>query len=441
MPSSALRRIVRDGNRGLHRLQEHHRSRPDTRLPCRFLQRRCQDRGGVSPTEVRDPGPEEYRRGLAATPDRSFSWSRAWRNREYRALLGIAAVVAILALKAAFLPRPVVSIPGPEPGRWPSRARPERRDRRVEGRIPSHEPRRDTILPKHPPPMTFRDISGHRRLKRLLTRAVHAGSLPPSLVFAGPDGVGKRQAALALAQALNCLDPVVDAASGEQDACGACGVVPQDRARAAPGRRAGPAAGGQDGNRDQPDEGDQPAGELPAVRGALARGRRRRGRRARRGLQGRAAQDAGGAAAPQRLHPGDVASPPAVHDHPVAMLHAQVRAALRRGDRGGARLAPRIRRGRRTEGGGPLRRQDGPRARGRGRRARRRAQGGGGRPAEGRAGPRGPRAPATGRRSLEGGGEEGEDSGEGREGAGRGARVAWRRACARWDPCCATWRC
>jgi len=70
--------------------------------------------------------------------------------------------------------------------------------------------------------MTFHDIAGHRRLKRLLTRAVHSGSLPPSLVFAGPDGVGKRQAALALAQALNCLDPVEDSATGERDACGAC---------------------------------------------------------------------------------------------------------------------------------------------------------------------------------------------------------------------------
>ncbi|MCU0250176.1 MAG: AAA family ATPase [Vicinamibacterales bacterium] len=69
--------------------------------------------------------------------------------------------------------------------------------------------------------MSFREIVGHRRLKRLLARAVRSGTLPPSLVFAGPEGVGKRQMAYALAQALNCLAPV-DGAEGERDACGTC---------------------------------------------------------------------------------------------------------------------------------------------------------------------------------------------------------------------------
>jgi len=39
----------------------------------------------------------------------------------------------------------------------------------------------------------------------LLSRSVHRESLPPSLIFAGPAGVGKRLAATATAQALNCL--------------------------------------------------------------------------------------------------------------------------------------------------------------------------------------------------------------------------------------------
>jgi DNA polymerase-3 subunit delta' len=69
--------------------------------------------------------------------------------------------------------------------------------------------------------MSFREIVGHRRLKRLLARAVHSGTLPPSLVFAGPEGVGKKQVAYALAQALNCLEPV-EAAGGGRDACGSC---------------------------------------------------------------------------------------------------------------------------------------------------------------------------------------------------------------------------
>jgi DNA polymerase III subunit delta' len=50
---------------------------------------------------------------------------------------------------------------------------------------------------------------------------VHSGTLPPSLVFAGPDGIGKKQVAFALAQALNCLDPV-ESDAGERDACGTC---------------------------------------------------------------------------------------------------------------------------------------------------------------------------------------------------------------------------
>lgn len=73
--------------------------------------------------------------------------------------------------------------------------------------------------------MAFRDVVGHRGLVRLIARAVDRGSLPPSLLFAGPEGVGKRRAAAALAQALNCAAPVRDAAAGAAvplDACGRC---------------------------------------------------------------------------------------------------------------------------------------------------------------------------------------------------------------------------
>jgi DNA polymerase-3 subunit delta' len=72
--------------------------------------------------------------------------------------------------------------------------------------------------------MPFRDIVGHRRLVGLLSRSVRRASLPPSLILAGPDGVGKRAAALATAQALNCLAPLTSDTSGqlELDACGVC---------------------------------------------------------------------------------------------------------------------------------------------------------------------------------------------------------------------------
>jgi DNA polymerase III subunit delta' len=71
--------------------------------------------------------------------------------------------------------------------------------------------------------MPFRDILGHVRLIKLLTRAAEAGTLPPSLLFAGPSGIGKRLTAVALAQALNCTRnssfPGLDSVF---DACGVC---------------------------------------------------------------------------------------------------------------------------------------------------------------------------------------------------------------------------
>jgi DNA polymerase III subunit delta' len=74
--------------------------------------------------------------------------------------------------------------------------------------------------------MPFKDVIGHRRLIRLLARSVREDLLPPSLIFAGPSGVGKRRTAIATAQALNCESPVVGRAGGsteiEFDACGKC---------------------------------------------------------------------------------------------------------------------------------------------------------------------------------------------------------------------------
>jgi len=76
--------------------------------------------------------------------------------------------------------------------------------------------------------MPLRAVTGHRPLIRLLARAVSRDTLPPTLLFAGPEGVGKRTVALALAQAINCETPEQASASSkggdrsEFDACGVC---------------------------------------------------------------------------------------------------------------------------------------------------------------------------------------------------------------------------
>jgi len=63
-------------------------------------------------------------------------------------------------------------------------------------------------------------IVGHQYLVHLLGAAVASESVPQSLLFAGPEGVGKRATAIALAQAVNC--PVARRAGDTVDACGTC---------------------------------------------------------------------------------------------------------------------------------------------------------------------------------------------------------------------------
>jgi DNA polymerase-3 subunit delta' len=66
--------------------------------------------------------------------------------------------------------------------------------------------------------MPFASIVGHAHIVALLRQSAARGRVPQSLLFAGPDGVGKRAVALALAQAVNCPR------RREGDACGACGA-------------------------------------------------------------------------------------------------------------------------------------------------------------------------------------------------------------------------
>jgi DNA polymerase III subunit delta' len=78
--------------------------------------------------------------------------------------------------------------------------------------------------------MPLRDVTGHRSLLTLLSRAIERSSLPQSLIFSGPEGIGKRLAAIGLAQTINCLKPISgDAAKADADgdafpvdACGEC---------------------------------------------------------------------------------------------------------------------------------------------------------------------------------------------------------------------------
>lgn len=69
--------------------------------------------------------------------------------------------------------------------------------------------------------MPFRTIVGHSRLLSLLARVIARDSMPPAVLLAGPPGVGKRLTAIAIAQAINCLQP--QPRNGfERDACGEC---------------------------------------------------------------------------------------------------------------------------------------------------------------------------------------------------------------------------
>ena len=67
--------------------------------------------------------------------------------------------------------------------------------------------------------MPFRDV-GNPRLAALLARSVAREALPPSLIFSGPDAADIRSTAIAVAQALNCLEPA--GKGDERDSCGKC---------------------------------------------------------------------------------------------------------------------------------------------------------------------------------------------------------------------------
>ena len=66
--------------------------------------------------------------------------------------------------------------------------------------------------------MAFKDIAGNNRVKRILKTALQRHRVPNSLLFCGPEGVGKTAMAMTLAKALNCKVEKDDAC-GECDSC------------------------------------------------------------------------------------------------------------------------------------------------------------------------------------------------------------------------------
>ena len=64
--------------------------------------------------------------------------------------------------------------------------------------------------------MRFRDIIGQEDIKRQLILTAQQGRVPHARLFAGRQGVGKLQLAIAYAQYLNCTNP------SDEDSCGEC---------------------------------------------------------------------------------------------------------------------------------------------------------------------------------------------------------------------------
>lgn len=70
--------------------------------------------------------------------------------------------------------------------------------------------------------MSFAKLIGNERNKAVLQRLLARGRVGATLVFAGPEGIGKRQFALTVAKAANCLSAPTDGFA--QDSCDVCAV-------------------------------------------------------------------------------------------------------------------------------------------------------------------------------------------------------------------------
>ena len=72
--------------------------------------------------------------------------------------------------------------------------------------------------------MSWLGIHGHDAVRDAFARAIERDRLGHSYLFVGPEGVGKKRFALALAQSISCLTP-----KGVLQPCGACAACAQVR--------------------------------------------------------------------------------------------------------------------------------------------------------------------------------------------------------------------
>lgn len=69
--------------------------------------------------------------------------------------------------------------------------------------------------------MAFNNLVGNTRVKKILQKALEKDRLPNSLLFSGPMGIGKKETAIVVAKALNCLQKKNDSC----DECRSCKAI------------------------------------------------------------------------------------------------------------------------------------------------------------------------------------------------------------------------
>jgi DNA polymerase-3 subunit delta' len=69
--------------------------------------------------------------------------------------------------------------------------------------------------------VAFKDILGNSRVKMILRKALQKNKVPNSMLFCGPEGIGKRDMALVVAKAMNCERKKDDAC----EICSSCKAI------------------------------------------------------------------------------------------------------------------------------------------------------------------------------------------------------------------------